>query len=319
MSVKHNVVYVRIAYSNELIGRDSVNDEINFVLELNKLLDQHKHLGIHSDNVTPVVTHFRQHDAQDEYGCNINLQFHIRHSNGKLYEYARLHYVLMEIAELCERYKDRFIRMERYLDLSRMVRPWVLLAAPQTVLLREGAAQYNATNFEIPGFANLNTPVDGMVVMGEPRAVRDFTRVWRYKANTYFNSLSVEECNSLDNSGVHHGVNLDIDDLKRSYPNIQWQHLLIFCHHKNVPGNEGWFPVNLDHQDNWVKAGIQYINANAEAMINLDMPYDLMFFSKNLDNRFLHGMDAVGFNTKEAEEPVREAEYVEAVDQAELA
>ena len=299
MSVKSNRVNARIAYRNELLNRGSVTDEINFLLDLNKLLDMNKHLGLHGDHAVPVVTH----ESEGFYGCNINLQFVVRHDKKKLYEYSRLHYLLVEIAELCERYKGKFDRMERTLDISGMTQPWALVAAPQQVLLRKGATQYCATGDMIPGYVGHQQAVDGLVVMGEPRAVRDFKRAWGYVTRNYFDRMSPEERASLEASDHHYGPHLHIEDLQRQFPKIQWQHLLIWAHAKHVPGNDGWFVTNLDHNDNWLLAGVQYVNRNGDAMINCHLPWQPMWLSSP-DLRFFKDMEVIEFDTKEVEEEI---------------
>lgn len=295
--MSNNSVMLRLAYSNEVVNRTSMVDEINFLLDLNKLLDQHKHLGVHNDSVTPIITHERE----GEFGANVNLKFVIRHRKGVLYEYSRLHYLLMEIAELCERYKDKFIRMERYLEIATMKQPWALVAGPQSCLMRKGAATWNATGDNVPAFVNMHQQTDGLVVMGEPKAVEHFRRVWEFHTRTYFESMDPDERAELEVMGTHYGTDLCISTLRLLHPNIKWEHLLIWAHAMNIPGNEGWYVTNLDHTDPWLLAGVQYVNRHGETMIGQHLPYTPLINNfRGADLRFFKDLEVVGFDTTEA-------------------
>lgn len=301
MAKKSNRVKVSIAYSKELLNRASINEEMNFVLELNTLLDKHRQLGIHNDHIAPVVTDMSEEEDTgiSVYGCKINLSFKIRHSGGDLYPYTRLHFFLYELATLVDKYEPHFIRMERYLDLDGMPQPWALVSGPQEMLIRKGAGQWNATGELIPGFYNVHTPVDGLTVIGEPRAVEDFRKVWTFYANKWIASTDSNELQDLQERNVHYGPMLDIEAIRRNHPTIQWQHLLIWAHAAHIEGNNGWFVTNLDSTDEWLVAGVKYTHIYSESLINQPLPY-IPFCSipRTSMNKFLPNMELVNLATR---------------------
>lgn len=271
MASKHNVVKVRIAYLQHLHNRDSFDDELQLVLALNRLMDQHRVLTDHIDSVQPRVT--VNDSGIEQYGVNIDLKFHVRHRKGKLYEYTRLHYVLNEISELCDRFAPKFIKLERYIDLESMNQPWVQVCDRQQVLLRKGATQFQFPREYTPGYVLNHQQIDGLVVMGEPGAVDHFRRVWTRIARNYYEAqVRTGEWQSLEASGYHHGMNIDIASLKANYPDIKWEHLLIWAHAKGI-AEEGWFVINLDPSDQWVLAGIQYANINKGTLMTVPLKY----------------------------------------------
>ena len=298
MAKKSNRVNVNIAYTKELINRISVNAEFNFVLALNALLDKHRVLSRHKDTISPVVTGSVTDTVTGfaTYGCNLNVNFDIKHSPTELYPYTRLHYVLFEIATLVEQYRPHFERMEATLDLDGMPQPWALVAGPQSMLLRKGADQWNATQYLIPGFHNTHHLVDGLCVMGEPRAVADFKKVWTYYADKWYEAFEPGELTDLEERGVHHGPNLDIISMMRNHTGIQWQHLLVWVHAANIPGNDGWYVINLDSSDEWLVAGVKYTYTYSESLISEKMPFTCKALRKQ--TVFLPDMEHVSFSTE---------------------
>lgn len=301
MAKKSNRVQVEIAYSNELLNRTSVNDEMNFVLELNTLLGKHRPLGVHTDHIAPVVSYMdeeRENGIFKLYGCKINLSFKIRHSAGDLYPYTRLHFFLYELATLVDRYEPKFVRMERYLNLDGMPQPWVLVSGPQEMLVREGVGQWNASDDLIPGFFNVHTPVDGLTVIGEPRAVEDFRKIWTFYANKWISGTDSLELMDMDKRNVHYGPIMDIETMRRNHPTLQWQHLLIWAHAAHIEGDAGWFVTNLDPTDEWLVAGVNYTNIYSESMVNEPLPYIPFCFTPNVNkNKFLPDMEQVSLKT----------------------
>lgn len=302
MASKSNRVKVQITYRKELLSRHSVDGEMNFVLALNALLEKHRVLSTHLDPIAPVVSYESSSDEEEGnvYTGVIRLVFNIRHEAGKLYQYPRLHYMLFDIATLVDQYADAFDYMKREVDLSGMPQPWALVAGPQTCLLRKNSAQWNATEEDIPGFFNTHTAVDGLTVMGEPRAVENFRRVWQFQVKQWESSFVPGEKLALEAQGVHYGPNLDMSIMKRNHPELQWQHLLIWAHAIQVPGNDGWFVTNLDETDPWLVAGIKYTNVFSESMLAEDLPFDAMpsNSSKKRGLKFFPELDSVSFNTE---------------------
>lgn len=298
MAKKSNRVNVTIAYSKELLNRDSVAAEFHLVLELNALLDKHRALSCHHDPIAPTVTAMDTDPASGigNYGCKIQLNFSVTHSGGQLYHYTRLHYLLYEIASLVERHSSSFDRMETTLDLDGMVQPWALVSGQQSMLLRKGAAQWNATDYLIPGFCNLHQATDGLCVMGEPRAVEDFRKIWTFYANKWATSNDSNELQELDERGVHYGASININDMMRDHPTLQWQHLLIWVHAINVPGDEGWYVVNLDSTDPWLVAGVKYTSIYSESLTNAPMPFG--FRSQTSQTKFFPDMEHISLSTQ---------------------
>lgn len=302
MAKKSNRVQVAITYSNELLSRNSVIDEMNFVLELNTLLDKHRPLGVHTDHIAPVVTYVSEEEevGTKVYECKINLSFKIRHSGGDLYPYTRLHFFLYELATLVERYEPMFVSMERYLDLDGMPQPWVLVSGPQEMLIRKGAAQWNATGELIPGYYNVHTPIDGLTVIGEPRAVEDFRKIWTFYANKWIAGTDSNELQDLNERNVHYGPMLDIEAMRRNHPTLQWQHLLVWAHAAHVEGNNGWFVTNLDSSDEWLVAGVKYTHIYSESLVNQALPYvPFCSIPRVGKNVFFPDMEPVSLNTQE--------------------
>lgn len=314
MASKHNYVKVRIAYLQDLHNRSSFDEELQLVLELNRLLDKHRVLTDHIDSVQPRVT--VSDSGLESYGCNIDLKFHVRHKHGKLYEYTRLHYLLNEISELCDRFAPKFIRIERYLDLDAMNQPWVQVCDRQQVLLRKGATQFQFPREHTPGYVMLNQLIDGMVVMGEPVAVAHFRRVWTRIARNYYEAqVRSGEWQALEASGHHHGMNIDIDLLKKQHPEIKWEHLLIWVHAKGI-AEEGWFVINLDPSDSWVLAGIQYANTNKETLTTVPLKYK-PFMMKDVVEPFFSKLELatiVSTVVSESTPAVENAEFEEIIE-----
>lgn len=293
MSSKRNVVYMRIAYQHELVNRESMNVEIDFITRLNKLLDMHKELGIHQDWAMPQVTHMHQ----GNYGCQINLQFHTKHGIGKVFNYPRLHHLLVEIADLCNEFEPSFERMEKLLDMSGMTEPWALVAGTAQVLVRKGVAQYAAQGNEIPtsdGTA-LGQQINGLTVMGEPTAVHQFTRAWKSLVRKHWESLRPDEIEAHNRGAVDLGPRIDVRAMKQIWPDLAWHHLLVWVHAVGMDGQGAWYVNNLDANDQFVLASVKYVHRNMINMMETPLDYAPLFGSFNKDMRFFKKMEYMTF------------------------
>lgn len=294
MSNKSNNVGIRIAYMQHANNREAFTHEINLLADINGVLDSHKELTAHKDHVKPAVTY----NGEDKYGCNITLNFPIRHIGTKQYQYSRLHFVLQELGRVLKAHEGNFVRLESYLDIGGMSEPWALVVGPAQVLLRKGATQWNAEGDDIPGYdSKFNQPLNGLTVMGEPTAVDKFRRMWQYYSRAHAARIAKER-DSFEQAGVQTGALMNIDALMREHPSIQWQHLLIWVHTQTEAGGQ-WFVTNLDEQDQWVLAGVRYVNVNMKNMMEEPLPFGKPWFTSNTDMRFFKHMEYATFETHE--------------------
>ena len=295
MSGKSNNVGLRIAYFQEANNRQAFNHEINLLADINNVLQAHKDLNAHKDHVKPQVTY----NGDDKYGCNIHLNFPIHHKGTQQYQYARLHYVLKELGRVLEAHEPNFARLESYLDHKGMPEPWAMVAGPAQVLLREGATQWNAQGDDIPSLdSKFHTPLNGLTVMGEPTAVDKFRRVWQYYSRAHAERIAKERTGMIS-AGVATGAHMHIGEMMRQHPNIQWQHLLVWAHTQSPTGGQ-WYITNLDEKDDWVLAGVRYVNVNMKNMMEEPLPFTGPHWSTlDCDMRFFKRMEFATFQTQE--------------------
>jgi hypothetical protein len=295
MSNKSNNVAVRIAYMQTGNNRKAFDQELALLADINGVLEHHKELTDHKDHVKPNITH----TDEGAYGCTITLNFPIRHNGVKQYQYSRLHFVLQELGRVLKEHEGNFTRLESYLDNNGMVEPWALVVGPAQVLLREGAAQWNATGIDIPGYdSKFNAPLNGLTVMGEPTAVDRFRRMWQYYSRSHAARIAKER-EGMIAAGAQTGAKMNIAHMMREHPSIQWQHLLIWVHTQTEAGGQ-WFVTNLDEQDQWVLAGVRYVNINMKNMMEEQLPFTKSMWSmESNDMRFFKRMEYATFETSE--------------------
>ena len=294
MSSKSNNVAVRIAYMQDANNREAFKRELDLLADINGVLENHKALTEHTDHVKPCVTY----NGDDKYGCNITLNFPIRHKGTQQYQYSRLHFVLQELGRVLKVHEGSFVRLESYLDIGGMSDPWALVVGPAQVLLREGAEQWNAVGDDIPGYdSKFNTPLNGLTVMGEPTAVDKFRRMWQYYSRAHAARIAKER-DSMVAAGVQTGAHMDIQSMMRNHPSIQWQHLLVWVHTQTPTGGQ-WFVTNLDETVQWVLAGVRYVNVNMKNMMEEPMPFTKPMFNSLPDMHFFKKMEYATFETHE--------------------
>lgn len=294
---KPNTVSVTIAYMQGANDREAFKNEIDLLADINALLSVHKELMDHHDHVKPAVTH----NGNESYGCNLTLVFPIRHTGTNQYQFARLHYILQELAAILAKYQSKFVRLESYLDNGGMPDPWAMVAGPAQVLLRKGAEQWNATGDDIPSWdGHFNSPLNGLTVMGEPTAVDKFRRVWQYYARSHAGRIAAER-ESMFKAGVGTGARINIKQMMRSHPNIQWHNLLVWVHVQN-PAGGNWVVSNLDESNRWVVEGVRYVNINMKNMMETPLPFTSLRWNSAIDTtdmRFFKTMEYATFETQE--------------------
>lgn len=295
MSSKSNSVGVRIAYMQQANNREAFNHEINLLADINGVLEHHKELTDHKDHVKPCVTQ----NVEGQYGCYLTLNFPIRHKGTQQYQYARLHYVLQELGRVLKAHESNFARLESYLYSHDMPDPWALVVGPAQVLLREGAEQWNAQGIDIPGYdSKFHTPLNGLTVMGEPTAVDKFRRMWQYYSRAHAARIASQR-EGLVAAGAQTGAHMNVAALMRNHPGIQWQHLLIWVHTQTETGGQ-WFVTNLDETDQWVLAGVRYVNVNMKNMMEEPLPFTGPYWvTLDKDMRFFKKMYYATFETHE--------------------
>lgn len=275
--------------------RSSTQSEIVFLQELNRLIDGHRDLMEHKDVLVPQVLE----ECYDEnYTSQVKLRFTVTHRDQGLFPYARMHYLLTEIGNLCKSHtKEPYagytpFHVETYLNLKNMPQPWVMVVGPKQVLLRDGAAEYHASDDEIPAqFETYNSSIDGMMVLGEPIAVEDFRRAWKFQVDSHRQRMSVEELTALEARGMPSGPTLRMDMMKVQHPGIQWQHLTVWLH-SSMHGQDIWYEVSLNSKNEEVRVGVQYTNLHHMDMLMGDLPYD---WSVDKSKVYLRGLKVVEF------------------------
>lgn len=283
MTKKRNVVTVWIAYKQEGNCRSTVCHEIRMLSEINRLLDQHRELMDHTDPVKPVVT--QVDNDQGSYSCKLTLQFNTKSKYGKAFQYARLHHLLKELGALLALFEAGFEQLESYIDIAGMKQPWVQVAGPVQVLLRKGAAHWNAVGLDIPRADRaFNCPVNGMTVMGEPGAVERFKRTWRFYVN------------ASNQTGVPTQIDIDIQRMQRNHPDLGWANLLVWVHVDTDTGGQ-WIVTNLDPNDQWVLAQVHYVNINMRSMMEEPLPFTATIIP-SAQKTFLEDVEYYTFDEK---------------------
>lgn len=271
-SKRHNTVEVAIVYKN-INDRHAFEAELNLVQELSVLMSTSRR--IHKWANDPIVRPNVYRVNPDNYFSNIILKFPIRtreEAEGEVwcYSYAGLHAVLSEIAAICKKHRSNFVEFSAKLNLEAMKAPWVLPVHGKGVILREGARQLNYHDIHLPRVAVIGAceaEVVQLLVLGEDRAVSDFNKVWCRMADFHHTWLSKQH---PSHPYLGRGPKLDVCELKKAHPKLNWQNLGVFAYLKDLAGNYHWEQLGDMHN----AKSVEYILDVGNHMLNTPMPFD---------------------------------------------
>lgn len=256
---RHNQVDVAITYRNGN-NRADIESEIKLLNELSRLMQASSAIHNHTEDsiVRPQITTI----DRDSYMGTIDLKFPIKglvetDDSTMAYSYAGLHAVLVEISNICKRHSDEFEGFRAYINLESMKAPWVLPVSGHGVILREGSHQINYSGDLLPNSAVVGkdmVTVEQVIVVGEPRAVRDFDRTWRYlcKQNAHKTTSVLDVCSMKDN-----------------WTNLRWNNVGIFVLVKDAIDNMHWEQVGDMHNTRTE----EYIRIMGNNMLTVPLEY----------------------------------------------
>lgn len=184
MARKRNVIHLRIAYINQH-SRSAMDKELRLLNDLNQILALNQRF--HKHGHTAVIPTITKHTAE-EYGCVIQLQFHIDPNGDEsgAYSYSGLHAMLVALSHTYATHKQAFPRLEFKIDLSNLKTPWVIRNGNNSALVHPLAVTKVYQDNESPMHLvstfthhHRQCKIEEMLIVGEPQVVARFDRLWK--------------------------------------------------------------------------------------------------------------------------------------------
>ncbi|ABY63242.1 hypothetical protein ST201phi2-1p418 [Pseudomonas phage 201phi2-1] len=254
-SKRHNTVSLSIHYKNAN-DRTAFENELNLVQDLSTLMTASAKL--HNHAADPLVRPQAYVKDVDDYYGSITLQFPLKakwyseENDMRCYSHVGLYNLLKLISDVCSTHSVNFEEFRTHLDLGGMKAPWVLPVEGMGVILREGSRQMTLTGDVLPRAVRLGVAeyeVEQLIVVGEPRAVEDFSRAWGHVADKYRRVMQKYPTHQYHGRGPL----MDVSTMKYSWGNHNWQNVGVFALVKRPEFEPTWVTLGEMHNSSVLK------------------------------------------------------------------